>query len=131
MSYVNAALRPLFDLLLAPFAGVAPIVSLLLVSLLTSIGMLVVFKRTSNQAALSDVKRRIHAGLFEIRLFNDDLRAIRRVPIEILEAEEHSIRWAVGAAGADLSSMRFCRPMSRLLTQLQHHYGDTGGTPHR
>jgi len=46
MSAVNAALRPVFDLLLAPFAGGPPIVSLGLVSLLVSILMLVVFKRT-------------------------------------------------------------------------------------
>ena len=84
MSAVNAALRPVFDLLLAPFAAWPPIVSLVVVSLLVSVLMLVVFKKTSNQAALAVVKRKIHAGIFEIRLFNDDLRAILRAQNEIL-----------------------------------------------
>jgi hypothetical protein len=84
MSYLNAALRLVFDLLLAPFAGGPPLLSLSLVALLVSILMLVVFKKTSNQEALAVVKRKIHAGIFEIRLFNDDLRAILRAQNEIL-----------------------------------------------
>ena len=52
MSYVNAVLRPLFDLLLAPFAGVPPIVSVVVVSLVTAIGMLVVFGSSSVLAPL-------------------------------------------------------------------------------
>jgi hypothetical protein len=55
MSVVNAALRLAFDLLLAPFAAWPPMVSLALVSLLVSIQMLVVFKRTSNQVQLAAV----------------------------------------------------------------------------
>ena len=64
MSFVNAVLRHVLDLLLAPFAGLPPIVSLVVVSLPTAILMLVVFKHTSDQAALAAVKRNIHAGLF-------------------------------------------------------------------
>ncbi len=43
MSLLNAALRPAFDLLLAPFAAWPPIVPVTLVSLLVSVLMLVVF----------------------------------------------------------------------------------------
>jgi uncharacterized membrane protein (DUF106 family) len=123
MSYVNAALRPLFDLLLAPFAGVPPIVSLLLVSLLTSIGMLVVFKRTSNQAALSDVKRRIHAGLFEIRLFNDDLRAILRAQSEILRTNLTYLKLSL------VPMVWILPPLVLVIAQLQFHYGYEGLRP--
>jgi hypothetical protein len=123
MSYVNAALRPLFDLLLAPFAGVPPIVSLLLVSLLTSIGMLAVFKRTSNQAALSDVKRRIHAGLFEIRLFNDDLRAILRAQSEILRTNLTYLKLSL------VPMFWILPPLVLVIAQLQFHYGYEGLRP--
>ncbi len=84
MSFVNAVLRPLFELALSPFRGLPPIVGLVVVSLLTAIAMLVIFKRTSNQDGIAAVKRRIHASLFEIRLFNDDLGAIMRAQMEIL-----------------------------------------------
>jgi hypothetical protein len=123
MSVVNAALRPVFDLLLAPFAAGPPIVSLVLVSLLVSVLMLVVFKHTSDQAALAAVKRRIHAGLFEIRLFNDDLRAILRAQGEILRTNLTYLRLT-------LWPMVFLLPpLVLVIAQLQFHYGYEGLRP--
>jgi hypothetical protein len=123
MSVVNAALRPVFDLLLAPFAGAPPIVSLVLVSLLVSILMLVVFKKTSNQAALLVIKRKIHAGIFEIRLFNDDLRAILRAQNEILRHNLTYVRLS-------LWPMLFLLPpFALVIAQLQFHYGYQGLRP--
>jgi uncharacterized membrane protein (DUF106 family) len=123
MSYLNAALRLVFDVLLAPFAGGPPIVSLALVALLVSILMLVVFKRTSNQAALAVVKRKIHAGVFEIRLFNDDLRAILRAQNEILRTNLTYLRLT-------LWPMVFILPpLVLVMAQLQFHYGYEGLRP--
>jgi hypothetical protein len=123
MSAVNAALRPAFDLLLAPFAAGPPIVPVTLVSLLVSILMLVVFKHTSDQAALAAVKRRIHAGLFEIRLFNDDLRAILRAQGEILRTNLTYLRLT-------LWPMVFLLPpLVLIIAQLQFHYGYEGLRP--
>ena len=78
MSIITGLLRAVFDGVLAPFSGVAPIWGLLPISLVVSIGMLLIFRMTSNQEALEKVKAGIHAGLFEIRLWNDDIRAILR-----------------------------------------------------
>ncbi len=123
MSYLNAALRLVFDLLLAPFAGGPPIVPLALVALLVSILMLLVFKRTSNQAALAVVKRKIHAGIFEIRLFNDDLRAILRAQNEILRTNLTYLRLT-------LWPMVFILPpLVLVMAQLQFHYGYQGLRP--
>jgi hypothetical protein len=123
MSAVNAALRLVFDALLAPFSAMPPIVSLVLVSLLVSILMLVVFKRTSDQAALAAVKRKIHAGLFEIRLFNDDLRAILRAQGEILRHNLTYLRLS-------LWPMLFVLPpLVLVIAQLQFHYGYEGLRP--
>jgi uncharacterized membrane protein (DUF106 family) len=58
-------------------------------SIPTAVFALLVFKWTSNQERIADVKRRIHACLFEIRLFNDDLRAILRAQGEILRHVLH------------------------------------------
>jgi hypothetical protein len=112
-----------FDLLMAPFAAGPPIVSLVLVSLLVSVLMLVVFKRTSDQAALAAVKRKIHAGLFEIRLFNDDLRAILRAQNEILRHNLTYLRLS-------LWPMLFLLPpLVLVIAQLQFHYGYEGLRP--
>jgi uncharacterized membrane protein (DUF106 family) len=123
MSFVNAALRPVFDLLLAPFAGLPPIVSLVVVSLVVSVFMLLVFKRTSNQAGLEDVKRRIHAGLFEIRLFNDDLRAILRAQNEILRTNVSYLRLSL------VPMLWILPPLVLVIAQLQFHYGYEGLQP--
>jgi hypothetical protein len=123
MSLLNAALRPVFDLLLAPFAAGPPIVPVTLVSLVVSILMLIVFKHTSDQDALAAVKRRIHAGLFEIRLFNDDLRAILRAQNEILRTNLSYLRLT-------LWPMVFLLPpLVLIIAQLQFHYGYEGLRP--
>ncbi len=117
MAALNATLRWLFDLALAPFASWPPIVPLALVSLAVSVVMLVVFKRTSNQTQMAAVKRRIHAGLFEMRLFNDDLRAILRAQVEILRANGRYL-------GLTLVPMIFILPpLVLVMAQLEYHYG--------
>ena len=83
MAIVNRFFTALFDLLLRPFEGFSPWVGLVPLGLVFTVFALYVFKWTSNQAALDSVKRRIHAGIFEIRLFNDDLRAIARSQLDV------------------------------------------------
>ncbi len=123
MSIVNAILRPVFDLLLSPFRSLPAIVSLTLVSLAVSVLMLLVYKRASNQDQLARVKRRIHAGLFEIRLFNDDLRAILRAQGEILRANARYL-------ALSFAPMVFILPpLVLLMAQLDYHYGYSGLAP--
>lgn len=76
MDLVNRALGAIFELVVLPFRGFPAAVGLTVVSLVVSIGILVAFRRLSDQSALDEVKRRIHAGVYEIRLFKDDLRTI-------------------------------------------------------
>ncbi len=120
MSFVNAVLRPVFELVLSPFRSFSPIVGLVVVSLLTSIAMLLIFKRTSNQDGIGAIKRRIHAGLFEIRLFNDDLGAILRAQIEILR---HNLTYLRLSAVPMLWTLP---PLILVIAQLQFHYGYQG-----
>ena len=86
MTWINTLLRSFFDLVLYPFRGLSPIWGLAVVSVGVGIVMLLIFKWTSNQEALVRVKRRIHAGFFEIRLFNDDIGAMFRAQGQILTA---------------------------------------------
>lgn len=73
MSLVNSLLTGLFDGLLFPFRGLNPWWGMLFASLLTGVLMLAVFKRTSNQAGIREVKDKIKAHLLEMRLFKDNL----------------------------------------------------------
>ena len=120
MSLLNALLARTFDLLLLPFRQLPPIVGLAVVSLATAILMLLIFKRTSNQTRLAAVKQQIHAAIFEIRLFNDDLRAIFRAQGEILR---HNLTYL----GLSLVPMLWMIvPFLLAIAQLQFHYGYSG-----
>ena len=123
MSLLHALLRALFDAALAPFQGMHPLVGLTLVSLPVSIGALLVFKKTSAQDRLDAVKRRIHAGLFEIRLLNDDLRAIMRSLLDILRANLTYLRLSL------LPMLWVLPPLWFVVAQLQFHYGYSGLEP--
>ena len=123
MSFVNAALRPIFDLLLYPFRGLPPLVGLVVVSLVAAIGLLLVFKATSNQKALAATKRQIHAGLFEIRLFSDDLGAILRAQGDILRHNLTYLRLSL------VPMVWMIIPLFFVIAQLQFHYGYEGLRP--
>lgn len=123
MSLLNAVLRIVFDVLLRPFRELPPLAGLLIVSLPVAVGMLLVFKATSDQKALDAVKRQIHACLFEIRLFNDDFRAILRAQSEVL-------RWNLRYLLLSLVPLAWMIvPLVLVVAQLQFHYGYRGLAP--
>jgi hypothetical protein len=123
VTVVNAVLRSTFDALLFPFRTLPPVVGLLVVSLAAAVAMLLVFKKTSNQARLEAVKRQIHACLFELRLFSDDLPAILRAQGEILG---HNLRY-LGLSIVPMLVMLV--PLVFVIAQLQFHYGYRGFRP--
>jgi hypothetical protein len=117
VAVINAVLTTLFDGLLYPFRGMHPFVGVLLLSLLTAILMLVVFKRTSNQQALALAKRRIQGCLFELRLFNDDPRAILRAQSELLRHSFSYLKLSLVPMAWMLA------PLVLIIAQLQSYYG--------
>lgn len=120
MSILDAALRALIDGLLFPFRSLPAAVGLVVVSVLASIGMLMVYKATSNQTKLAAVKDQITAGMFEIRLFNDDLPALFRAQFEILR---HNLTYL----GLSLVPMVWLIiPFLLVVAQLHHHYAFRG-----
>ena len=123
MSSLNAALRLVFDLLLAPASAWPPIVPIAIVSLLVGVGMLMVFKRTSDQVRLARVKKLITAGIFEIRLFNDDLVAILRAQADILRHNLSYLRLTIRP------TLFVLLPLVLVMAQLQFHYGYEGLRP--
>lgn len=117
MSLLNAGLVAAADTALGPFRTLPPLVGLGIISLLTAVVMLVIFKRTSDQARLDAVKRKIHASLFEIRLFNDDFSAILRAQADILRHNATYLRLSL------LPMIWVIVPLVLVIAQLQFHYG--------
>lgn len=123
MTLVNSALRPIVDVLQSPLQGAPAIVGVVLWSIPVSIFALWVFGKTSNQTRIAAVKNQIAASLFEIRLFNDDLRAIAAAQWDILR---HVIRYQ----GLALVPMVFILPpLVLLMVQLHQYYGFRGLEP--
>jgi len=120
MSIINVAICKVVDLFQIPFQGLPPVVGILLWSIPSGVFALWAFKKTSNQERIAAVKRKIHVCLFEIRLFNDDLRAILRAQGEIL-------RHVVHYQGLALKPMIFILPpLVLLMVQLHAFYGFRG-----
>ena len=117
MTIFNTVLNQAFRFLLLPFEGFSPWVGLVVTSLLTAIFMLLVFRRTSNQDALRDAKRKIHAGLFEMRLYQDDLRALFSAQRDILRHNLTYLRHTL----KPLAWMIL--PLMLILVQLNCRYG--------
>ena len=69
----NEFFGKIFDLLFIPFRSMNPWVGMVIVSFLTGLLMLVIFRYTSNQAGIKKVKNKIKAHLLELRLYKDSL----------------------------------------------------------
>ncbi len=122
MTILNALLASAFDLLLFPFRQLPPIVGLSVVSLLTAVGMLLVFRATSDQRRIEQVKRGMIAALFEIRLFNDDLPALFRAQGEMLRQNAAYLRLSL------VPMLWMIVPIGLVAAQLEFQYGYAGLT---
>jgi hypothetical protein len=123
MGLVNAALTSAADLVLTPLAGLSPVGGVVGCALATALMVLGVMRLTSNQGALALVKRRIHASLLEMRLYNDDLRALVRAQVDVLK---HNLAY-VGHSLVPLVITAV--PLTLVIAQLQAWYGYTGIAP--
>ncbi|MDE2849295.1 MAG: hypothetical protein OYL92_03660 [Acidobacteriota bacterium] len=120
MSLLNAALRAVFDVALGPFAALPPIVPVTIVALVSGIFALLVYRWTSNQAAIAAVKRRLFGHLLEVRLFNDDLRAVLAAQLRLLRENLTYLRLNL------VPLLWMIVPFMLLIAQLQFHYGYDG-----
>jgi uncharacterized membrane protein (DUF106 family) len=86
MSTFNQIFGRIFDLLFIPFRNMNPWVGMAVVSFLTGLLMLIIFRYTSNQAGIKKVKNKIKAHLLELRLFKDSLSLSMKAQGNILLA---------------------------------------------
>ncbi len=123
MTLLNRLLGALFDLLVLPFRGMPAAVGLTVISLLVSVGMLLAFRRVSDQEALDRVKRRIHAGVYEIRLYKDDLYTIFAAQFATLRHTMTYFRLSM------VPMLWIMIPIVIIVIQLQFQYGYASVAP--
>lgn len=71
---INMVFRPLF----APLTSVRPDYALFIISAVTGVVMLYLYKWTSNQSRLKEVQKKIKAHILAIQLYKTDLRMMLR-----------------------------------------------------
>jgi len=69
----NSIFGKIFDIIFLPFRSMSPWVAMIIVSFMTGLLMLFIFRFTSNQKEIKKVKNKIKAHLLELRLYKDSL----------------------------------------------------------
>jgi uncharacterized membrane protein (DUF106 family) len=86
MQWLNRIVSAVLDLLILPLRNLDPIWALTLVSLISGLFFLLIFKWTSDQEALFQSKQRVKAHLLELRLFGSDMVLTLRAQRDLLLA---------------------------------------------
>jgi hypothetical protein len=97
--------------------GMPALASLIPISMLTGIGMLLVFRHASDQAAIRRAKGLATAHLLEFRLFMDEPRLILRAQRDLIVANARFLRLMLRPA------LVLALPMALLLAAMEAFYG--------
>ena len=117
MELFNRTLALATDLVMAPLRGLSPSISLLVLSAAMGLLFLLVFRLTSNQAAIGSLRKRMAAHLLEFRLFQHSLGIQWSALSRMLLANFIYLRYA----GRPLLLMLV--PLGLVLIQLNQWYG--------
>ena len=91
----NSIFGKIFEVIFFPFRNMSPWISMILISFLTALLMLCVFRFTSNQQGIKNVKNKIKAHLLEFRLFKDSLTISLKAQGKILRYNLKYIGYSV------------------------------------
>jgi len=117
MWFINSILNKFFDLLFLPFRHLDAWFGMVFISFLTGLLMLFIFRLTSNQAGIKNVKDKIKAHLLELRLFKDNLNIS-------LKAQGRILRYNLRYIGYSFKPMLvMIIPLILILVQLNVWFG--------
>ncbi len=116
MTAVNSVITSLFNLALGPLTK-HPWIGLTLVSALTGVVLLAIYRYTSNQRGIKQVKNHILAHLLEVVLYRDQMRVVVRAQARLVV---DNLRY-LGHALVPLAFMIV--PVGLMLVQLDLRYG--------
>ncbi|MCJ7582160.1 MAG: hypothetical protein MUP98_16730 [Candidatus Aminicenantes bacterium] len=117
MWIINTIIGKIFDIIFLPFKNMSPWIGMIVVSLLTGLLMLFIYKLTSNQEGIKKIKNKIKAHLLEIRLFKDSLSVSFRAQGSILMANFKYIGYALKPL------LVMILPILLILIQLDFRFG--------
>ena len=120
MTALNAVLGRVADAVLGPLQGFPALAVMLALALVTALLVLGVMKLSSDQAKMAAAKRRIHADLLEMRLYNDDVRALLRAQGALLRHNGAYIWLSL------VPVLITALPLTLAIAQVQSWYGYTG-----
>jgi hypothetical protein len=83
--WLNSAVGTLIKIIFLPFQRFSPWAAMIFISLLTAVLMLFIYKKTSNQARIKQVKSQIKASLLALRLYQNDFRTLLSSQGELLK----------------------------------------------
>ena len=114
--WLNSVSNALGRIVLAPIGAMPGWLSATLVAILTGVLMLVMFKYTSHQRAIKQVRNRIKANLLALKLFKDNTAAVVRSQVGLVTG-------ALRLLGLSLVPMLVMLvPVTLLMTQLALWY---------
>lgn len=85
MNVLNNGMTKLFDVLLAPVAA-WPVLTMILVSLVTAVWALLLFKAVTPQDKMNRVRDRLFGHIYEMGLYQDHLRVVGRIQWDLARA---------------------------------------------
>ena len=116
MLTISNGIGAVFNLIMGLFAG-APLLGMIVISVVTGVIMLIIYKYTSNQAGITRAKDRIKANFLAIMLYKDSFRVL-------LISIARILRWNLSYMGHNLKPLAvMMAPVLLLLVQLNFWYG--------
>jgi len=114
---INSIMGKIFEVLFIPFRSMNPWIGMIIVSFLTGLLMLLIFRFTSNQTGIKSTKEKIKAHLLEMRLYSDNMRISLKAQGNILLA---NLRY-IGHSAKPMLVMII--PVLLILIQLNFWFG--------
>jgi uncharacterized membrane protein (DUF106 family) len=117
MWIINVIITGFFDVILWPFARMTPWIGLIVVSAITGVLMLLIFKLTSKQDKIKRQKDYIKGYMLQMRIFKDDLSLMGEAQSNILKHNLHYLKYAI------VPLLFILVPVILIMIQLNLRYG--------
>jgi len=119
----NSFFGKIFEVIFLPFRSLSPWVGMIIISFLAGLLMLILFRLTSNQEGIRQVKNKIKAHLLELRLFKDSLSVSLKAQGNILRSNLKYIAYSAKPM------LVMIIPIILILTQLNLWFGSRSLIP--
>lgn len=117
MEYISKIITLVLDLLVAPFGAERHTLGLVWLSLLSGVGMALVFKATTSGRRIRTAKARFRSYIYEMRIYQDSLRTVFTAFFQSLWSNVLYMRSILPPV------LVLVIPMILLITQLDERYG--------